>query len=93
MTRDDATRPTDEAREEDGPPVVCRKLRTKVAFGSPQPGMRDWRYGESTTAVYWCLKTMETAGPDDNYAHPHRCQSGRLCYLPPPEAEEPDRIA
>ena len=76
-------------------PVVCRKLRTKMAFGSMHEGLRDWRYGESSTAVYWCLKTMETAGPDDSYAHPHHCCASRSCYVPPPEAEDDaaERIA
>ncbi|EYF02956.1 hypothetical protein [Chondromyces apiculatus] len=77
------------------PPVVCRKLRTKQAFGSPHPGLLDWRHGHSSTAVYWCLSTMETAGPDDSYAHPHGCRAGRSCYLPPPGAEldDPSSIA
>lgn len=68
------------------PPVVCRKLRTKVSFGSPHPGTRDWRHGESSTAVYWCLITMETGGPDDSYAHPHQCREGRVCFVQPPGA-------
>ena len=59
---------------------VCRLLRTKTAFGSLQPGAPDWRTGDSTTAVYWCLKTMETAGIDDGYAHPHVCREGRICF-------------
>lgn len=63
-------------------PVVCRKLRTKMAFGSLH-GPEDWRHGDSTTASYWCLITMETAGPDDGYAHPHGCHSGRRCFLAP----------
>lgn len=71
-------------------PIVCRKLRAKVAFGSPHPGTRDWRHGDSTTAVYWCLRTMETAGPDDGYAHPHCCQEGRTCFVAPPGAELDD---
>jgi hypothetical protein len=71
------------------PPRVCRKLRTKVAFGSPHPGIHDWRHGDSTTAVYWCLMTMETAGPDEYYAHPHSCQAGRTCFVAPPGDEEP----
>ena len=68
------------------PPVVCRKLRTKMAFGSLQ-GPRDWRHGDSSTAVYWCLRTMEPAGPDDSFAHPHACQSGRRCFAAPDGAE------
>jgi hypothetical protein len=58
---------------------VCRKLRTKQAFGSPPPELLDWREAASTTDVYWCLETMETFGPDDGYAHPDRCRSGRSC--------------
>lgn len=67
----------------DAPPVVCRKLRTKVSFGSPAPPLRDWRHGASSTAVYWCLATMESAGPDDGLAHPHQCDVARGCFVPP----------
>ena len=63
------------------PPKVCRMLRTKTAFGAfsgndDQP----WQSGESTTAVFWCLSTMETAGPDDIYCHPETCKPGRACF-------------
>jgi hypothetical protein len=86
MSGDDSRRCGEDGGRE-APPVVCRKLRTKVAFGSPHPGLRDWRYGDSTTAVYWCLVTMETGGPDDGFAHPHCCQAGRGCFVPPADAE------
>jgi hypothetical protein len=68
------------------PPVVCRKLRTKLAFGALE-GLRDWRHGDSTTAAYWCLRTMEAVGPDDSFSHPHHCQTGRRCFAPPDGAE------
>ncbi len=61
-------------------PVVCRLLRTKHAFGSLAGAREPWQAGRSTTAVYWCLKTMETFGPDDGLAHPHRCCAGRACF-------------
>jgi hypothetical protein len=64
-------------------PVVCRMLRTKTGFGSMQAGAPDWRTGDSTTAVYWCLQTMETAGIDGGYAHPHTCCEGRGCFVKP----------
>jgi hypothetical protein len=67
-------------------PIVCRKLRTKQAFGAIAPGPVDWREGDSTTDVFWCLKTMETWGPDDEFAHARRCVSGRACFEAP-EAE------
>jgi hypothetical protein len=67
-------------------PVVCRMLRTKTFFGtytSVGGDDGDWRAGDSSTAVYWCLDTMETAGPDDRLAHPHECCGGRQCFKPP----------
>jgi hypothetical protein len=69
--------------EEDLPqaalPEVCCMLRTKTAFGA-LVGHNAWQHGESTTAVYWCLRTMQTAGPDESFAHPHSCCAGRDCY-------------
>jgi hypothetical protein len=85
----DGARPREHEGEGEGeegkrlPLLVCRMLRTKTAFGSMQPGAPDWRSGDSTTAVYWCLKTMETAGIDGGYAHPHVCGAGRGCFEGP----------
>ena len=39
----------------------------------------DWRLGESTTEVYWCLSTMEPFGPDDGYVHATVCKTARSC--------------
>jgi hypothetical protein len=64
-------------------PIVCRLLRTKTAFGSFVGNLHAWQTGASTTAVYWCLNTMESAGPDDVYAHPHLCREGRTCFEEP----------
>jgi hypothetical protein len=66
-------------------PAVCRLLRTKHAFGTFRGNLYSWQAGASTTAVYWCLNTMETAGPDDGYAHPHQCRAGRSCFEEPIE--------
>jgi hypothetical protein len=60
-------------------PDVCRCLRTKTAFGA-SIGYRPWQYGASSTAVYWCLHTMASAGPDENLVHPHNCKHGRSCF-------------
>ena len=63
-------------------PAVCRLLRTKNAFANfgDDSEVTPWQLGESPTAVYWCLKTMQHAGPDDSIAHPHDCLAGRSCY-------------
>ncbi|HYO90763.1 MAG TPA: hypothetical protein VEQ40_03975 [Pyrinomonadaceae bacterium] len=68
------------SKETAAAPAVCRLLRTKTAFGTYVGNLYSWQSGSSTTAVYWCLGTMETAGPDDGYAHPHTCCAGRDCY-------------
>ena len=66
-------------------PVVCRKLRTKTAFGTLEGLTRDWREGASSTAVFWCLRTMETWGVDDRPAHASACRRGRTCFAAPDE--------
>ena len=63
-------------------PVVCRSLRTKEAFVETNEGDAPWQAGLSTTAVYWCLRTMETAGPDGCEARPSCCGAARVCYRP-----------
>ena len=61
-------------------PTVCRLLRTKTAYGNYGDDMLAWQTGDSTTAVFWCLSTMTTAGPDQDYAHPMSCRQGRRCF-------------
>ncbi len=60
-------------------PEACVCLRTKNAFGA-NVGYAPWQTGESSTAAYWCLKTMQSAGPDDGLVHPKHCKQGRSCY-------------
>jgi hypothetical protein len=71
----------------EAPVVVCRRLRTKTAFGTLVTDCSleaaPWDTGASTTAVYWCLGTMASAGPDDGLAHPHACHEGRSCFVSP----------
>jgi len=59
--------------------LVCLNLRTKNAFGA-NVGYLPWQTGESGTGTYWCLKTMQTAGPDDGLVHPQECKVGRSCF-------------
>lgn len=79
---DPETLPNSETEAESGVQNICRRLRTKTSFGAFIGAARPWEEGISTTAVYWCLDTMEAAGPDDNFAHPHTCRAGRACFRP-----------
>ena len=63
------------------PSGCCRHLRTKMMHVTS-----DWesRAAEfpSSSASYWCLKTMGAAGPDDAPAVLDDCRSGRSCFEP-----------
>lgn len=68
------------------PEPVCRKLRTKLAFSALYDAEGQplrWQRGDGSTAVYWCLETMECAGPDDGLCHAGECGPGRGCYQAP----------
>jgi hypothetical protein len=55
---------------------ICRRLRTKTSYGTFIGSPTFWESGESTTAVYWCLDTMGSAGPDDHIAQALQRRTG-----------------
>ncbi len=61
----------------------CFFLRSRGAYGRAMGSDDDWHSGDSPVVGYWCLATMEAAGPDDGLAHPHGCRSGRPCWREP----------
>lgn len=61
-------------------PRVCRHLRAKVPFSTPEELVRPWEHGDASNASYWCLCTLEPAGPDDAVAHAKDCRIGRACF-------------
>lgn len=65
-----------------GAPELCRKLRTKLMYMPlvGDSGAALAAHGESSTDVYWCLETMECAGPDGGLAHAELCGKDRDCY-------------
>ncbi|BDG03193.1 hypothetical protein [Anaeromyxobacter oryzae] len=64
---------------------VCRWLRSRSAYGRTAEGA-EWLAGASTVEGYWCLRTMEPAGPDDALAEPGACRPGRACFAAAGEA-------
>lgn len=74
---------TDAAQPLHDPLQVCRKLRTKFAFLPLVTADNEpvyWQTGDGSTAVHWCLRTMECAGPDGGLAHASLCRADRACY-------------
>ncbi len=61
------------------PATCCRHLRTKM-----MSVVMDWDEHAaeypSTSAAYWCLKTMGPVGPDDGPAELDDCRAGRPCF-------------
>jgi hypothetical protein len=72
--------PEIEEEAESAAAEVCCHLRTKTAYGTLVGGAHKWHEGRSSTAVYWCLATLGSAGPDQQLAHPRRCSRTRECY-------------
>lgn len=67
----------DGTREPD--PLLCRHLRTKTWYVPDSYAERDVSRS-SSTAQYWCLKTMRSDGPDGALALAEDCVEGRACF-------------
>ena len=64
-----------------GLPGMCRHLRTKrYYYGSTGEVIEVAEL--STTAQFWCLRTMRVVGPDEGYVSPATCRAGRVCCDP-----------
>jgi len=60
----------------------CALLRSKGGYLPANPRADNAVPGGSSTAVYWCLKTMKMMGPDEGYVAPDTCVPGRSCHRP-----------
>jgi len=66
----------------DGLPGLCRHLRTKrYYYGSTDEVLEVAEL--STTAQFWCLRTMRVVGPDEGYVTAATCRAGRSCCETP----------
>jgi hypothetical protein len=63
--------------------VSCLNIRHKLMYVDDRqamPGMIDI---DSDTRIYFCTKTHEQLGPDDQPVGPAYCTGGRVCYCAP----------
>lgn len=66
----------------DGAPGMCVHLRTKrYYYGSADDVLEVADL--STTAQFWCLRTMRVVGPDEGFVSPATCRAGRACCAVP----------
>ena len=66
---------------ETGLPGTCRHLRTKRYYSGSTAEVLEVA-DLSTTAQFWCLRTMRVIGPDEGYVSPAACRAGRSCCDP-----------
>lgn len=79
MSAPDEARPKDGGLPADGLPGLCRHLRTKkYYYGSVEETLETADL--STTAQFWCLRTMRVVGPDERLVAAHACRPGRSCF-------------
>jgi hypothetical protein len=65
----------------EGLPGLCRHLRTKrYYYGAPEEILESAEL--STTAQFWCLRTMRVVGPDEGRVSARSCRDGRSCCEP-----------
>ena len=58
---------------------VCRHLRTKAMY---VPALRESMFRDEavSSSHCWCIKTMGTVGPDDEYVSLEDCEVSRQCF-------------
>lgn len=57
----------------------CENIRTKMSYIDINEE-DNWRSESSCTYQYWCLRTMNSTGPDNNLVSPATCNLSRNCY-------------
>lgn len=63
-----------------GPP--CRHLRHNGSYIFTD-GLRDDSEEDDSSSTFWCLKTMKSFGPDDDFVGRADCRrADRSCYEP-----------
>ena len=60
--------------------IQCVNLRTKKLYVTNISQNENHGLNDSSTSQYWCLGTMTTVGPDNDFAAPERCAVHRSCF-------------
>lgn len=69
----------------------CRYLRGKNAFGTLEGGEHPFRFYETNTTTYWCIRSMAAYGPDGGVAHITTCGNAeRSCFAEVKQEKEKD---
>ncbi len=58
----------------------CAHIRHKLMYSEQSHMARGMVDDSSDTRVFFCIKTFEGLGPDDQPVSPGACAPGRSCY-------------
>lgn len=68
------------------PPDVCPALQTKsLALNTHYESTAFEARAQSNVAIFYCMKTYTSFGPDDIDVGPAECRSNRECWCGDPE--------
>jgi hypothetical protein len=60
--------------------ITCLNLRHKLMYVDERHMQRGMTDDSSSTRVFWCTKTQNCLGPDNEAVAPDSCSQGRACY-------------
>ncbi len=62
----------------------CVHIRHKLMYSEKRHAVRGMVDDSDDTRVFFCIKTFEGLGPDDESVGPQDCGPRRSCYCPAP---------
>ncbi|MHC4448024.1 MAG: hypothetical protein ACYSXF_09635 [Planctomycetota bacterium] len=62
--------------------VACQSIRHKLMYVDERQGVPGLVDDSSDTRVFFCVKTQDSLGPDNEPVSPGDCVAGRSCYCP-----------
>jgi len=63
-------------------PRRCAHLATKSDYYRDPREPAPWDAGSGSTAIYWCVLTSKSIGPDGAPCDVAACAAGRGCHVP-----------
>ena len=77
-----AAEPADDSSTIDPSAPLCRHLPNKGMYVYTD-GLSGGGHEGYDNSIYWCFKTMNSFGPDDEYVNRDECRCAtRTCYQP-----------
>lgn len=60
--------------------ISCKNIRHKLMYCDERHATRGMVDNTSDTRTFFCIKTFDNLGPDNNPVDPEECSSSRSCY-------------